>query len=73
MQSLIVTKSGLSILLKRKLKKTHSAQTNIESKLRKPESCGCARSKADEESSIFLFYDHGKGLKNQLLKMRLFS
>ena len=43
-----------SILLRRK-KKTHSAQTNVASKLRMLESCGCAHSKAEDESFIFVF------------------
>ena len=45
----------------------HSAQTNMTSELRKLESCNCAHSKADDESSIFffqhLFYNLGKGFK----------
>ena len=55
------------VLLIRPKKKTNSAQTNIASKLRKLQSCGCACSKADEKDSIFLFsnlfFDHGKGFK----------
>ena len=44
-----------------------SAQTNAASKLRKLESCGCARLKADGQSFIFffkkIFFDHGKCFK----------
>ena len=43
------------LILMRQKKRTRSDQTNIASKLRKLERCGCARSKADEKSSIFFF------------------
>ena len=43
------------VILIRQIKKTHSAQTNMASELRKLESCGCARLKADEKISIFVF------------------